>query len=135
MDRLTRSRFLRRLVSIPYLRARLSALRILRARGEWALLRVHELSANISSLASVSEHSHLAVLMSADSMPSQLRQCQRPLQASRFRCMMLAAQFKQRALMPLAVSPLFSALVGSSDLVHLGACGKLSLENSKGISD
>jgi hypothetical protein len=45
---------------------------------------------------------------------------------------MLAAQFKQYALMPLAVSPLFSALVGGSDLVHLGACGKLSLEKFEG---
>jgi len=34
--------------------------------------------------------------------------------------------------MPLAVSPLFSALVGGSDLVHLGACGKLSLEKFEG---
>jgi len=63
--------------------------------------------------------------MSAASMPSQLRQCRRPLRASRFRCMMLAALFKQCALVPLAVSPLLSALVGGSDLVHLGAFGKL----------
>jgi hypothetical protein len=35
-----------------------------------ALLRIRELSANMSSLASPSEHSHLAVLMSAASMPS-----------------------------------------------------------------
>jgi hypothetical protein len=35
--------------------------------------------------------------------------------------------------MPLTVSPLSSALVGGgSDLVHLGACGKLSLEKFEG---
>ena len=39
--------------------------------------------------------------------------------------MMLAARFKQCALMPLAASPLLSVLVGGSDLVRLGACGKL----------
>jgi hypothetical protein len=44
---------------------------------------------------------------------------------------MLAARFKQCALMPLAVSPLLSALVGGSDLVHLGTCGKL-LKKSEG---
>ena len=70
-----------------------------------ALLWVHELSANMSSLASVSEHSRLAALISAAFMPSQLPQCRHPLRASRFRCMMLAARFKQCALMPLAASP------------------------------
>ena len=68
--------------------------------------------------------------------------------------MMLAARFKQCALMPLAASPfvdpgrilvitlflyllvfrstpLLLALVGSSDLVHLGTCGKL-LKKSEG---
>jgi len=45
---------------------------------------------------------------------------------------MLAALFKQSALMPLAVSPLLSALVGGSDLVHLGACRKLLLEKFEG---
>ena len=88
-------------------------------------LGVHELSANMSSPASASGHSHLAALMSAASMPSQLPQCRRPLRASRFRYMMLAAQFKQCALVPLAASPLLSALVDGSDLVHLGTCGKL----------
>lgn len=46
--------------------------------------------------------------------------------------MMLVALFKQCSLMPLAASPLLSALVGGSDLVHLGACGKLSLEKFEG---
>ena len=85
----------------------------------------------MSSPASASEHSRLAALISAASMPSQLPQCRRPLRASRFRFMMLAARFKQCALMPLVASPLFSALVGGSDLVHLGACGKL-LKKSQG---
>ena len=80
----------------------------------------------MSSPASASEHSRLEALISAASMPSQLPQCRRPLRASRFRCMMLAARFKQCALMPLAASPLLSALVGGSDLIHLGACGKPS---------
>ena len=38
---------------------------------------------------------------------------------------MLAARFKQCALMPLAASPLLSALVGGLDLVYLGAYKKL----------
>ena len=89
------------------------------------LLWVHGLSANMSFLASASGHSRPTAVMSAASIPSRLRQCQRPLRASLFRCMMLAARFKQCPLMPLAASPLLLALVGSSDLVHLGACGKL----------
>jgi len=79
----------------------------------------------MSSPASASEHSRLAALISAASMLSQLPQCRRLLRASRFRCMMLAARFKQCALMPLAASPLLSAFVGGSGLVHLGAYGKL----------
>ena len=46
---------------------------------------------------------------------------------------MLAARFKQCALMLLAASPLLLVLVGGLDLVRLGACGKL-LKNLKGIN-